>query len=387
MLDLERLQMDIEGQAPAPLHEKLRQAILNQIVDGTLKAGEGLPSERRLREALNFSRSTIRQALGHLTQAGYLESIPSTGTFVTEPQAAAAPSSLVGLVVTGPNFQFFYPQLATAFNARLRQAGYGMLMSLYDDNVESLGTVVDELLAQNVAALAITPPRYGEVNGVVSRLHQRGLPFVFVGRRSPGMLVDTVATNNELIGQQATRHLIDLGHRDIVHLGFLDYSTGQDRARGYRQAMEEAGLSPRVVEPPMPSSVPQSAGMPAGIPTEHLADPAHRVASRLWGADAPDAPTAVFCFNDIVALGVYKALREASRRIPDDVAVVSVDNLPTVRHFEVPLTTFALPGEAIGTESAALLLRRLSGLDAVPRTYLLPANFIQRNSTAAPIAP
>jgi DNA-binding LacI/PurR family transcriptional regulator len=233
-----------------------------------------------------------------------------------------------------------------------------------------------------VAALAITPPRYGSVNGIVAQLHQKGLPFVFVGRRSPGMLVDTVATNNELVGQQATRHLIRLGHRRIVHLGFLDYSTGQERARGYRQAMEEAALTPRIVELPMPASVPQS----EGIPTEHLADPAHQVACQLWGTGGQDAPTAAFCFNDMVAMGVYKALREAGRRIPGDVALVSVDNLPTIRHFEVPLTSFALPGEEIGVESAALLLRRLSGFDAAPRTYLLPAKFIARDSAAAPTA-
>jgi DNA-binding LacI/PurR family transcriptional regulator len=234
-----------------------------------------------------------------------------------------------------------------------------------------------------VAALAFTPPRYGSVQRVVARLHEKDVPFVFVGRRNPGMVVDTIATNNELIGQQATRHLIELGHRRIVHLGFLDYSTGQDRARGYRQVMEDAGLMPQIIEIPMPPSVPDS----QGIPTEHLADPAHDVARQLWGPDAQEAPTAAFCFNDMVAMGVYKALREAGRKIPQEVSLVSVDNLPTVRHFEVPLTSFALPGGEIGKESASLLLRRLSAFEATPRSYLLPATFVERDSAAPPITP
>lgn len=383
MLDLDRLKVDIEQQSPAPLYEKLKQAILSQIIDGTLEVGDNLPSERKLRETLDFSRSTIRQAIGALIQAGYLESIPSIGTFVAELEQSSTSNSLIGLAVTGPNFQFFYPQLATTFNTRLREAGYGMLMSLYDDNAQSLQTVVDELLAQNVAAIAFTPPRYGSVQRVVARLHEKGVPFVFIGRRNPGMVVDTIATNNELIGQQATRHLIELGHRHIVHLGFLDYSTGQDRARGYRQVMENADLTPQIIEIPMPPSVPDS----QGIPTEHLADPAHDVAYHLWGADVEDAPTAAFCFNDMVAMGTYKALRELGCTIPDEVSLVSVDNLPTVRHLEVPLTSFALPGGEIGKESAALLLRRLSGFGATPRSYLLPATFVERDSTAPPIAP
>lgn len=380
MLDFNRLQEALRAPTPAPLHVKLRQAIEAQIADGTLKPGEKLPSERSLQEHLSISRGPIREAIRALVQADLLRSVPGTGTFVLEPRARSAHLGLVGLVVSSANFHFFYPQLAAAFSGQMRGAGYGVLMSLHSEQVDELVRIVDQMRDQGVKALAVTPPRYGELALVVEQWVREGMPLVFVGRRSPVYTVDCVATDNETIGYQAARHLIELGHRRIVHIGFTDYSTGIDRAQGYQRAMEEAGLDPQVVELPGNGAVPRSSV--DGIPDEHLAVPAYQVALEVWGQGG-DLPTAAFCFNDITAMGVYKALRELGLRIPEDVSLVGVDNLPTTRHFEVPLSTFALPGAEIGRRAAQILLQRLGGSGERPQQYLLPARFIARQSVAA----
>lgn len=377
MLDIERARQVVSAPTPAPLHMRLRQAIQTQIVDGTLRPGEALPSERVLQQELGLSRATVRQALGALIQAGLLQSVPGTSTFVSE-RPEPSRRGLVGLVVGSANFHFFYPQLASALSERLRQSGYGLVMSLHNDHAEALTGVVEDLLAQGVVALALTPPRHGSAEQVAAALFQRGVPLVLVGRRGQGP-VDCVAPDNEQVGYRATRELIERGHRRIAHLGFLDYSTGADRAAGYRRAMAEAGLSPQVIELP---AYPEPA-TPGGTPAEHLVEPAVAAARELW-SDRLDHPTAAFCFNDIVTLGVYKALRDLGLRIPADVSLVGVDSLPTVRHFEVPLTTFALPGDEIGRQAADLLLRRLAGEAPPPRTYLLPAHLVAGGSVGPP---
>ena len=383
-MDIERIKAAVQSTTPAPLHQKLHDAIYEQIIDGTLQPGETLPSERIMKDHFGVSRSTVRQAVNALIQDGFLQSIAGTGTFVLELPMKASASSLIGLITSSPNFNFFYPQLTAAFNQHIRQAGYGLVMALHDEQADLLEQMIDELLAQGVIAMAITPPRHGSIDAALARLRRMKIPVVLIGRNEPVKGVDVVATDNIAIGYAATQQLIELGHQHIVHLGLLAYSTGDERMLGYQRAMSDAGLPPHIYQLAEETS-PAADALNNG-PREHMAEPARIAVHQIWsGTDTPrdlPQPTAIFCFNDIVAMGAYKALRELKRVIPQDVSLVSVDNLITVRHFEVPLSTFALPGEAIGKHSAEILLRRLTG-DSFPITVeLLPAHFIMRASTA-----
>lgn len=384
-MDIQRIKNTVQSATPAPLHQKLRQAIHEQIVDGTLKPGDPLPSERAMKEHFGVSRATVRQAVNSLIQEGFLQSVAGTGTFVLAPPVRPQAAGLVALITSSPNFNFFYPQLTAAFNQRIREAGYGLVMALHGEDAGRLGGTVAELLEQNVVALAVTPPRYGDISEILNRLRHMQVPVVIIGRNAGTRGVDVVATDNEAIGYTATRHLIDLGHEHIAYLGLLDYSTGDERAAGYRRALREASLLPHIYQ--LAEETSPASGDMIGAPSEHLADPAKTAIYQIFdgreNAQRLPRPTAVFCFNDIVAMGAYKALRELSLVIPDDVSLVSVDNLISVRHFEVPLSTFALPGEAIGMQSADLLLRRLRGDASPPSTTLLQATFFPRSSTSA----
>jgi DNA-binding LacI/PurR family transcriptional regulator len=381
-MDTQRIKQHLASPTAAPLHQKLRDAIQAQISDGTLSPGDILPSERLLKEILNISRATIRQAVNTLIQDGFLQSIAGTGTFVLEQRDPPTMRHLIGLVTSSPNFNFFYPQLTAAFHERIREAGYGVVMALHNEQANTLDQIVNELLAQGVCALAITPPRYGDITPTIERLKQRNIPLVFVGRRVALQDVDSIATDNEAIGYQATRHLLELGHRHIAYIGLMDYSTGKERMEGYRRALDEAALPPYIVQLSEPEpALNRSSGV---VPREHLAEPAQSVAHQIWGGlHQHSQPTAAFCFNDIVAMGVYKGLRSIGCRIPHDVSLISVDNLITVSHFEVPLTTFALPGEAIGIRSAETLLNRLLLNKFPTREVLLPATFVMGESTQA----
>ncbi len=385
-MDIQRIKDDVASITAAPLHQKLRKAIFDQIMDGTLQPGETLPSERAMKEHFGLSRATVRQAVNNLIQDGFLQSIAGTGTFVLEPPVKPSSSGLIGLITSSPNFNFFYPQLTAAFNHRIRQSGHGLVMSLHNEQADLLEDMVEELLAQNVIALAITPPRYGDMSSTLSRLRRLNVPVVCIGRAVTSKGIDIIATDNQAIGYEATRHLIDLGHKHIVYIGLMGYSTGDERVAGYRQAMNDAELPPHIYQ--LKEEAEFLSEAVAGAPREHLAEPARIAVHQIWSAPENTRnlplPTAVFCFNDIVAMGVYKALRELRRVIPDDVSLISVDNLITVRHFEVPLSTFALPGEAIGARSADILLRRLQGDSSPIETTLLPATFVPRASTASP---
>ncbi|MCA9979448.1 MAG: GntR family transcriptional regulator [Anaerolineales bacterium] len=379
-MNIERLQQEFESSAPAPLHAKLSDALLAQISDGTLQPGDTLPSERQLQSLLDLSRPTIRQAINALIRKGLVQRVAGKGTFVLEPEKPKTPTGLVGLIVSRPNFHFFYPQLAASFAEQIRTSNYGLVMALHGDRADLLGEAIEGLLlTQHIVGLAITPPRFGSVSPVVRRLNRANVPFVFIGRQDADLMVDSVAPDNVQIGYQATRHLLELGHQRIAHFGFSDYVTGRSRLEGYQLAMAEAELPAQFVE--IPEHITTSGeGIDDEAPGTRIASPAREMALQVLAE--PNRPTAVFGFNDVVAMGVYKAARELNLRLPRDLSLISVDNLPTITHFEVPLTTFALPGAEIGRRGANLLLRRIAGDEMGPQQYLLSAPMIQRDSTA-----
>ncbi len=286
---------------------------------------------------------------------------------------------LVLKITSAPHFNSFYPELTDAFQKRIRKAGYGMMLALHGENAHVFNELIDDMLAQNVAGLGITLPRFGDTEPVLARLRREHIPVVCITRYRAGSGLDTVATDNRQIGYRATRYLLEHGHRRILHIGVTDYSTGIDRASGYEQAMIEAGLTPHVI--PIQDITLEANSTKEMFVQEAPIYSASKVVQDIWGnSTQSNLPTAVFCFNDSVAIGVYKALRQLEFHIPDDVSLISVDDLLMVRHFEVPLTTFRLPGESIGQLGAELLLRRLSG-DASPLVHmLLEATLIERAS-------
>lgn len=382
MLDIDRIQTEVGTSSPAPLYERLRTAINNQITDGTLKAGEALPSEREIQQVLEVSRSALRQAIRLLIEEGRLQSVPGAGTFVVEhihkpANQSESHSRVIGVLAEASSFYLYYGQLASVFNHRLRQAGYHVDLALHNNNPDDFTRLVDSFLEVGATAVAINPPSWFDITAAIRQLQAAGIRVILIGRRMEFPDADYIGTDNRLLGYQATRHLIDLGHAQIINISIPKYSSAEDRAEGYVRAMLEAGLSPHIYLHPMNSYM------------EDLPEPAHLAQyiehgepSQMWTDIVKQDITAAFCFNDETAIWVQKELRQFNLEVPKDISLVGVDHLPFV--FDVPLTTFALPGEEIGNKAAEILLRRLIDKDFPIQKIEIPAAFIQGLSTLPP---
>ncbi len=381
MLDVDRIKAELAAQGPAPLHYRLRSALQAQILDNTLSPNEALPSERALEEELGVSRTTIRQALRGLAEGGFVKPVVGAGSFVLEPRAAAPEvAGLVGVVVPDRYFYVYYAQLASAINNSLREAGYRVDMSVHERQTENLAHIVDSLLEQGAVGLALCPTDDEAVRPILDRLHARRVALVMIARLWDYSDADYVGADNERIGYEATRHLLELGHTGIVHLTDAYGSTARGRAGGYVRAMQEAGLTPRILVPEMKEHIGSLADLRGYLAQDgELADICAAVARR--------EVTGVFCFNDDMASWLQKALRRCNLAMPRDVSLIGVDDLPYAEFFDAPLTTFALPGEEIGRQAADLLIRRLNGEQFAPQRIRVPARFVQRLSSAAPPSP
>jgi LacI family repressor for deo operon, udp, cdd, tsx, nupC, and nupG len=224
----------------------------------------------------------------------------------------------------------------------------------------------------------MVPPAGLDIDVLVRELQARGVVVVLLARYLDTRLdldLDYVSVDNQRIGYEATRHLLELGHTGIVHLPGTRTTTVRDRAVGYVRAMREVSLEPRMLAPPT------EPGAPPGELAPYLVDPDPAL---LWAQVGRRDVTAAFCFNDGIATWVQKEVRNLNLSIPRDLSIIAVDNMPYADFFDAPLTTFALPGEEVAGEAASLVLRRLNGEPLAAQHVLIPARLMVRRSTAPP---
>jgi DNA-binding LacI/PurR family transcriptional regulator len=249
-------------------------------------------------------------------------------------------------------------------------------VGLHNDRFATLSEIAAGLLEHNVAGLLLTATPDPSIDRVIADLRARGVIVVLVARYLESMFdLDYVGVDNERIGYEATRHLLELGHTGVVHLAGTRTSTVRDRTMGYVRAMRELDLHPRICIPPLQSGY----ASPEVLSVLGDRDPA-----LLWAQVGRREITAAFCFNDAIASWVQKEIRMLNLSMPRDVSVVGVDNMPYADFFDAPLTTFALPGDEIAGHAVELLVRRLNGENFAPERVLLPARFMLRRSTAPP---
>lgn len=194
------------------------------------------------------------------------------------------------------------------------------------------------------------------------------LPTVLVDAVDDASASPSIVPDEVGIGRDATAHLIAMGHRDIVHLTIDDRGPGHDgRIVGYIEVMRANELDPRIV------SVPSPANAQAGFDALRLA------------IAEDDRPTAAFCFNDEMALGVYQSARELGISVPRDLSVIGVDDFtPIAAQLRPGLTTIALPHYEMGRWAIRTLAELIDG-GHQPRTRMrMPAGLVVRESVVAP---
>jgi LacI family transcriptional regulator/LacI family repressor for deo operon, udp, cdd, tsx, nupC, and nupG len=184
-----------------------------------------------------------------------------------------------------------------------------------------------------------------------------------------------VDVDNEEAARRATTYLVEQGHEHIVHLAGPAYSMHtEERIAGVRRACGAARLG-----------FGDDDVIPAGA---HLADGWRAGLEYFRDRPADRRPTAVTCYNDLVAVGLCRALAELGIRIPDDVSVVGFDDIPLVEFLPVPLTTVRVPKLRMGRLAAEMLIAHVESKAVLPpQKATLEAELVVRASTRAPAAP
>ncbi|HEX8007302.1 MAG TPA: LacI family DNA-binding transcriptional regulator [Trebonia sp.] len=291
-------------------------------------------------------------------------------------QLRAGRSRMIGLVVLDVANPFF-TDLARGVEDEASKAGLAVILCNSDDQESKEKRYLELLEEHRVQGVLITP-----VAGAGARLaglQRLGTPVVLVDSRGQSRGQCSVAVDDVMGGDLAMTHLLDRGHERIAYIsGPPALRQVADRREGALRALWRAGRAPESLEIIETEALNVSAGQRAGA----------SVAAR----QASSRPSAVFCANDLIALGVLQEMTRNHIRVPEDIAIVGYDDIDFAAAAAVPLTSVRQPRQQLGRNAARLLLEEAAA-DAghQHRQVIFEPELVTRQSTqpgvkAAPLA-
>ncbi|WP_158734591.1 LacI family DNA-binding transcriptional regulator [Alteribacillus sp. YIM 98480] len=239
--------------------------------------------------------------------------------------------------------------------------GYQVILGDTEHSLERESDYVNLLLQKQVDGMVLLTAKLEK-----ERLEELAehFPIVLACEYIDGLNVPTVSIDNISAARKATEHLIHLGHKQIAHIcGPMNVILSRDRLRGFRQAMMSHDLD---VDP----SFIQEGGL--------TIESGYNQMTKLLALETP--PTGVFVYNDEMAMGAIKAVKESGLQVPEDIAIVGFDNLKMSMVIEPHLTSIDQPKYDIGQKAMNLLVQMINKEQIKKRSFVMKDELIIRDS-------
>ncbi len=324
------------------------------------------------------SHSTVSRALrvNHLVSSETASRIRQVAQEMGYRPSAVARSlktkrtQVLGVIVSSISDPFF-SEILNGIEVSAQAGGYSLFIAASQHDPIKERQIVQTMMEQRTDGVIICSSSFSPEHG--RELLSSGFPVVVVNHQGSESFNYSIYHDDVDGSSQITRHLLALGHKRIAYLGNSQSGrTTQDRLRGFLDAMSEASLE---------------------VPDTYIhhvegGDPILGQESVEYFTQLSPRPTAIVCFNDMLAIGVLKGCEMAGLSVPQDMSVSGFDNI-TFSAFTTPcLTTFDQPKFSIGQEAAQLLLDLLQAEDGIipdsPKVKILKGKLLVRGTTGGP---
>jgi len=315
-----------------------------------------------LRGNADIGDKTRQRVLKRMKELNYQPNMMARGL-------ASGRSYTVGLVVPDLVHPFF-AEFAKSLGGVLRRSNRALILASSEEDPEVERHEIRTLLSRGVDVLLIascqkSPRNFHEV--VDNRT-----PILLFDRNFPHMAAHFVGSDDVKVGEMATNHLIGIGRKRIAHIGGNNTSPSFDRLRGYRNALAESEIL---------------AHESYVIVRERVEESGDRVGFQAMQEllKLEPRPDAVFCYNDLTAVGAIDATMQAGLRVPEDIAFIGCGNLRYANYLRVPLSSIDQGTTELGRIAAEYALEISAKPDQTPKSVFVPATLIARASSVGEI--
>ncbi|SFT25028.1 LacI family DNA-binding transcriptional regulator [Paenibacillus sp. BC26] len=307
-----------------------------------------------------ISRETSRKVKEIMDQLGYHPNMMAKSLVSKTTQT-------IGIVLPRPAeelfLNFFFGELIRGIVTQATRAGYDMLMTTVTSDSNELEAISRLVMGRRVDGILLLSSRTSDP--IIGFLKQQNFPFVLIGRSDEFPDVLSIDNNNIQAAYDATSHFIAQGHKRIGFIsGPPNLVVSQDRLFGYKKALKEANL-PFQQEWVLEGDLLQQSG--------------YRAMS--FFMSLPDRPTALVIFDDLLAFGVLRGLTELGYSVPQDICIVSFNNIPLSELASTPISSIDIGTYQLGYTASQSLLRIVHDEPLSQNHIIIPHRLIVRESS------
>ncbi|MDD4153037.1 MAG: GntR family transcriptional regulator [bacterium] len=365
--------MKIDKNSLVPRYAQLKSILLKMLETDNIAPGNKIPSENELVARFDISRPTIRHAISELINEGILYREKGVGTFVADRYQPKKTRS-IGLILPYTEGSF-EAEITLGVEHILYSNNYTLIFCNSGNNPVKERDNINRLRKKGVEGLIILPCEAEKSYKAINELKNSDFPFILIDRYLPQLKTDYVVSDNYNGAYRAVSYLIQQGHEKIG-LGITpgrNITPIRDRIEGYKDALRDNGIKDTDI--PTAKLIPEGSYI-MDIPEEQRVDTVRNFLDH-------NKISAVVASNDLVALDIYRAIKQMGLSIPQDISVVGFDDLSTSSVLTPPLTTIAQPKYELGKKAATVLLEMIHGERDKQSNLVLPTELVIRGSVAA----
>jgi DNA-binding LacI/PurR family transcriptional regulator len=338
------------------IKDKIKASISSGAIVGKL------PGERVLARDLNVSYMTVRKAVSELVEEGILYKLATKGTFVSHKRAHAKVTHNIGFFLDEDIMEGisspYYSLVFKSLEEEVSKNGYNLLLFSDFDDLNPLKNT------KKIDGVIISC--FPRIEDKIQQI-KHYLPIVLMDNIAADKSLHSVTIDNFNSCSRSTEYLLALGHKRIGFIsGLLDSDVCKDRLLGYKNALARAGLK-QDKELVFKGDYSYESGERGGQ----------------YFATLPQAPTAIICANDSMAIGAMKVIQEHGFKIPNDISFIGFDDILVASMVFPPLTTNAAPIGEMAKQAVDILLAEIKGVTTDFRHLILEARLVKRDSCAA----